>query len=129
MTAVLDTNILIRHLTGEPPDQARRAGRLLASGLQLALTDVVLAEVVFVLRSVYRLPRSSVAQAARAIVGFESIVCAEPHVAMRAIELYGETRLAFADAHVVAVAEATGADVASFDRGIDRVATVRRVEP
>jgi predicted nucleic acid-binding protein len=48
----------------------------------------------------------------------------------RAVEVYEVHRLDFADAYLVASAERTGVGViASFDRGIHRVATVRREEP
>jgi predicted nucleic acid-binding protein len=48
----------------------------------------------------------------------------------RAVEVYELHRLDFADAYLVASAERTGIGViASFDRTIDRIATVRRVEP
>ena len=43
---VLDTNILVRHLTGDPPEMARQRGRLLASGEPLLVADLVLAECV-----------------------------------------------------------------------------------
>ena len=49
---------------------------------------------------------------------------------LRALEVYEVERLDFADAHLIAAAEATGVGtVMSFDRGIDRVATVSRIEP
>lgn len=48
----------------------------------------------------------------------------------RAVEVYDVERLDFADAYLVASAERTGVGaIASFDRSIDRVSTVRRVEP
>ena len=48
----------------------------------------------------------------------------------RAVEVYEVHRLDFADAYLVASAERSGVGVvASFDRTIDRVGTVRRVEP
>jgi len=48
----------------------------------------------------------------------------------RAVEIYEVDRLDFADAYLVASAERTGVGViASFDRSIDRVTTVRRDEP
>ncbi|MCZ7535045.1 MAG: hypothetical protein M5T61_03230 [Acidimicrobiia bacterium] len=44
--------------------------------------------------------------------------------------MYEVERLDFADAYLVASAERSGVDaVASFDRSIDRVTTVRRIEP
>jgi predicted nucleic acid-binding protein len=48
----------------------------------------------------------------------------------RAVEIYEVHRLDFADAYRVASAERSGVGVlASFDRSIDRVGTVRRDEP
>jgi predicted nucleic acid-binding protein len=47
-----------------------------------------------------------------------------------AVEVYEVHRLDFADAFLIASAERTGIGViASFDRTIDRVTTVRREEP
>ena len=49
---------------------------------------------------------------------------------VRAIEVYETDRLDFAEAYLVACAESTGVGcVASFDRSIDRVKTVERIEP
>jgi predicted nucleic acid-binding protein len=46
------------------------------------------------------------------------------------VEVYEPERLDFAEAYLVAQAEATGVNEAlSFDRSIDRITTVRRREP
>jgi predicted nucleic acid-binding protein len=51
-------------------------------------------------------------------------------LATSAVEIYETPRLDFAEAYLVARAESTGISrVASFDRTIDRVVTVTRVEP
>ena len=130
MSAFLDTNVVVRHLTGEPADLAARATAYLASAQELLLTDLVAAEMVYVLESFYRAPRNQVATAVRSLVAFDSIVCVDPALLLRAIEVYETDRLDFAEAYLVANAESTGVGrVASFDRSIDRVATIERVEP
>jgi predicted nucleic-acid-binding protein len=49
---------------------------------------------------------------------------------LRALEVYEVDRLDFAEAYLVAQAEATGvAEIVSFDRAIDRVASLSRREP
>ncbi len=128
MRALLDTNILVRHLTGEPPAQARRATALLA-GDELVLSDLVLAELVYVLESYYERPRDEVGNAARALLALPS-VASDHELLLRAVELYEAERLDFADAYLCAAAEISGIGmVASLDRRIDRVASVRRLEP
>jgi predicted nucleic acid-binding protein len=130
VSAFLDTNILVRHLTGDPPEMAARATSLLATERELLLTDLVAAEVVYVLESFYAVPRPQVAETMRAVLAFESIVCVDAPLLLRAVEVYETERIDFAEAYLVACAESTGIRrIASFDRSIDRVATVERVEP
>lgn len=130
VTAFVDTNVLIRHLTGDPPAQARRATRFLEQAEELLLADLILAEVAYVLESFYELGRTRVADTLRAILAFPSIRVLDAELLHRSLEVYEVHRLDFADAYLVASAERTGIGViASFDRSIDRVTTVRREEP
>ena len=130
MTAFVDTNVLVRHLTGDPPTQAHRATRLLERADALLLPDLVLAEVAYVLRSYYEAARPVVARSLRAILAFPAIRVVDADLLYRTIEIYEVDGLAFADAYLVASAERSGVGVvASFDRGIDRVGTVEREEP
>jgi predicted nucleic-acid-binding protein len=128
--AYVDTNVLVRHLTGDPPEMAARAAQLLSDAEELLLADLVVAEVVYVLESFYDVPRERVAELVRSIIGFESIVVVDDLLLLRAVECYEVDCIDFAEAYLVAAAERSGVDlVASFDATIDRVGTVRRVEP
>jgi predicted nucleic acid-binding protein len=130
VTAFLDTNVLVRHLTGDPPAQARRATRYLKRADELLLADLILAEVAYVLESFYEATRAQVAATLRAILAFPTIRTLDAELLQRAVEVYEVHGLDFADAYLVATAERTGVGViASFDRSIDRVGTVRRDEP
>jgi predicted nucleic acid-binding protein len=126
----VDTNVLIRHLTGDPPDQALRATRFLAESELLLLTDLIVAEVVYVLDSVYQASRPEIAGALRSILAFERIRSVDAELLHRAVEVYEFDRLDFPEAYLVAAAERSGVGtIASFDRSIDRVKTVQRIEP
>lgn len=130
MTSFVDTNVLVRHLTGDPPDMAEAATEYLRTESELLLTDVVAAETVYVLESFYEAPRAQVAQALRSLVAFDSVVCVDPALLLRAAEVYETHSVDFADAYLVACAESTGVlRVASFDRSLDRVETIERIEP
>jgi len=130
VTAFVDTNVLIRHLTGEPPAQARRATRYLEQADELLLPDLILAEVAYVLESFYEVERVEVASTLRSILAFPAIRVLDVELLQRAVEVYEVHRLDFADAYLVASAERTGIGViVSFDRSIDRVGTIRREEP
>jgi predicted nucleic-acid-binding protein len=130
LTAFIDTNILVRHLTGDPPDLAARATGYLRAEREMLLTDLIVAETVYVLESFYRTPRGQVAEAIRSLIAFGSVVCVDQALLLRAVQVYETDRIDFAEAYLVACAETTGIrKVASFDRSIDRLTTVRRIEP
>ena len=130
MTAYVDTNVLVRHLTGEPPEQASRARRYLESEEHLLLPDLIVAEVAYVLTSFYNYDRAQVAAALRTAVTWNGIRVSDLDMLVRAAEIYERHRLDFADAYLIALAEATDVGaVVSFDRDIDRPGTVIRIEP
>lgn len=130
MRAFVDTDILIRHLTGDPPDLAARVTRFLEDADELLLAELIVAETVYVLESFYEVERRRVAELARAVLAFSAVRVVDAGLLLRAVEVYELERLDFAEAYLVASAGRSGvAVVASFDRSIDRVQTVTRVEP
>lgn len=57
-------------------------------------------------------------------------MCVDPALLLRALEVYKTDRIDLAEAYLVACAESTGvARIASFDRSLDRIPTVERIEP
>jgi len=109
---------------------AARATAALAAGERLLLADLVLAECVYVLESFYEIERERIAELMRAAIALPSIAVLDASLLLRALEVYEVDRLDYAEAYLVASAEATGVGaVMSFDRAIDRVRTVERVEP
>jgi predicted nucleic-acid-binding protein len=130
MTAFIDTNILVRHLTGDPSAMAERATAFLASQPELSLADLIVAETVYVLESFSQAPRDQVATPMRSLIAMRSMITVDPAVLLRAIEVYDVDRLDFAEAYLVACAESAGVgSIASFEQAIDRVTTVTRLEP
>jgi predicted nucleic acid-binding protein len=130
LEALVDTNVLVRHLTGDPRAQAQRATAFLGAGRVLILVDVVLAELVYVLSSYYGRPRDEVAAAVRSLLALRSIAVRDAQLLLRAIELFEGGRLDFQDAYLVAAAERTGVRrIASFDRDLDAVPSVERLAP
>ena len=130
MTAVLDTNVLIRHLTGDPPEMAAKASAYLFSGRDLVLSDLVVAEIVYVLESFYQQTREQLAGLVAAVVSSSRFQVQDRALLIRSLEIYLDYNIDFTEAYLVATAEQTGiAEIASFDRAIDRVPTITRIEP
>jgi predicted nucleic-acid-binding protein len=130
MTAFIDTNVIVRHLTSDPPELAQHATRFLREAEELLLTDLIVAETVYALESFYDVPRERVAELVRAVITFPAIVVIDKQLLLRAVEIYEMDRLDFAEAYLVACAEVSGVKaVASFDKAVGRMATVRHIVP
>jgi predicted nucleic-acid-binding protein len=109
---------------------AARATAALAGDDVLLLTDLVVAECVYVLESFYEVERARVAELMRSAIALPTIQTVDPVTLLRALEVYELERLDFAEAYLVSQAEATGInEVLSFDRSIDRLKSVIRREP
>jgi predicted nucleic-acid-binding protein len=109
---------------------AARATALLAGGERLLLADLILAECVYVLESFYEVDRSRVALLMRSALALPTIATVDSALLLRALEVYETDRVDFAEAYLVAQAEASGvSEIISFDRSIDRIASVTRREP
>jgi predicted nucleic-acid-binding protein len=128
--AFLDTNVLVRHLTQDHPEQSARATSFLSTAARLILADVVFAETIYVLQSVYGASRARISEAMRGALAFSSIEVEDRDLLVRAVDVYEQDRIDFADAYLVASAERSDVElIASFDRALDRIETVSRVEP
>lgn len=130
MTAFVDTNVIIRHLTGDPPDLAARATAFLSEADGLLLPDLIVAETVYVLESFYEVDRVGVADLIRAVIAFPAMRTLDPALLLRSVEIYETHGADFAEAYLAASAESAGVEhVASFDRALDRLPSITRIEP
>ena len=107
MSALLDTSILVRYLTGEPPDLADLSARVVDGEDGLLVTDVVLVETAYVLTTVYAVPREAVVDHLIALLRKANIDTfrLEKALALEALLLCRPSaRVSFADALVWAAA-------------------------
>lgn len=130
----VDANVVLRYLTGEPPDQAARAVRLfhaVADGeLTVLLDEIVAAEVVWTLGSFYRVAKDEIVAALRDLLAADGVASHEKPTLLAALAIYGERNVKFIDALLAARMLASGRlEIWSFDRDFDRVPGIRRVEP
>lgn len=91
---------------------------------------MIVAEVVYVPESFYEVPIDEVARMVRSVIAVGPIRTLDQGLLLRSLEVYETHRIDFAEAYLVASAETAGVhNVVSFDRSIDRVPTINRIEP
>lgn len=82
------------------------------------------------LESFYEVERPRVAELMRAALALSTVSVTDAPLLRRALEVYEHDRLDFAEAYLVAQAEATGVGaVLTFDRAVGRVEGVTRIAP
>lgn len=116
---LVDTSVIVRYLTGDPPEQAEVARLVVDADEELTITDVVLAEASFVLASNYGHPREDVVDALAALVGRANIRTwpLDKHQVLDALTLCRpSSRVSIPDALTWAAARQASRGIVTFDR-------------
>ena len=109
----IDTNILVRYLTGDHPEQSAKARDLIDSH-QIYVSRTVLLECEWVLRSVYAFNAPDIARALRKFAGLEQVSVEAPAETALALDRT-EAGMDFADAlHLGAIGACEA--LLTFDR-------------
>ncbi len=119
----LDTNVLVRFLVEDDPGENARARRLLEEGLgkdpPFFVPDVVLCELVWVLRSNYRLPKAATLEILEKLIHARQLGFSSSDRISRAFRAYRSGRGDFADYLIREEARDFGfPTVATFDRDL-----------
>jgi predicted nucleic-acid-binding protein len=116
-----DTNLFLRYLTNDVPEQADAVERLLvkaaAGRVVLVVNELVLAEIVWTLESFYRLSRRVIRESILAVLATPGLEIANREIVLQAIDWYAEQRVDFIDAYNAAWLVRQGmTTIYSFDR-------------
>ncbi len=119
--AIIDTNLLVRYLTEDDPLKANEVRRLLLKAgqgeVRLLIPSVVIAELVWVLQSFYKLERGEIVPLLNAILRTSGVEVSDKAIVSDAISIYGNEAIDFIDAWIVAYANAAEVRaIYTFDR-------------
>lgn len=130
---LLDTNVLLRFLAGQPAKQAEAAKRLFeaaaAGNASLEISPVIVAEAMYTLVSFYEVDRVDAAAKLAALLRRRGVKVRDGEQVFGALERLQKTNVGFADAFLAAGGADAGVPVASFDRDLDKFKDVTRFEP
>ncbi len=107
MSRLLDTSMLVHYFTGDPPDLADLSARVIDGEDPLLITDIVLFEAAYVLRSEYDVPREAIVDHLVALLRKANIDTfrLDTHLVIEALLLCRPSgRVSFGDALVWAAA-------------------------
>ncbi len=132
----IDTDVIIRFLTGDDPEKQAAASALFEQVEQGLLAvqapDTVIADAVYVLSSprLYHLARGEILEMLAALVRLPQFHIQNRWSVLQALDIYASTRLDFGDALIIASMQQQGSQVLySYDADFDRIEGITRREP
>jgi predicted nucleic acid-binding protein len=115
---LLDTNVLLRFLLDDHPEPSV-AARLFQQAADekclLILTDLCIAEAVWMLTSYYKLERQKVAESLAKLLLKAGVQCPSLEPVLDALARFKATNCDFFDCYLAAQAAGSGVAIASFD--------------
>jgi predicted nucleic-acid-binding protein len=126
----IDTNILLRLWLNDEPAQNKRIDALLAehggTPGSLLVTDVVLAEAVWTLRSAFDQDKAAQLLAIRSLLKETAFAFEDRDAVTKAADMFEHGNCGFSDCLVVAKHARNGCDfTATFDRGMRKLPMVK----
>ena len=117
---LLDTNVLLRFLLDDHPELSRAAAGLFQRAADekclLILTDLCIAEAVWVLTSYYKIERQKVADSLAKLLLKAGVQCPSLEPVLDALARFKATNCDFFDCYLAAQAASSGIAIASFDK-------------
>lgn len=130
----IDANVILRYLTNDGPDQARRAEELLkkveAGSEEVFLPDIILADIIWILEGYYKQSRELIRDWITTILSLQGLDFSDKNVALDALDIYVDKGIDWSDAFTASqMADRGIAEIYSFDKHFNRVDGITRVEP
>ncbi|HVT09592.1 MAG TPA: type II toxin-antitoxin system VapC family toxin [Polyangia bacterium] len=122
-----DTNVVVRLLVRDEPDQVRAAQDFIAGGTWIS--HVVLVEAAWVLSTIYQLGTAAIAQGVEMLLNDRDFVLQDPETVKGALRTFrSRPKLGFNDCLILEIARRAGhLPLGTFDRELARVDGAERV--
>lgn len=132
----VDTDILIRLLTGDDPKKQEAAAVLFEKvekeEIILLAPDTAIADAVFVLSSSkhYNLPRGEIRDLLMSLLRYPNFKVKNKQILIKALNLYAEVNIDFGDAILAVLTQKSKEKtIYSYDHDFDKIPGIKRKEP
>jgi predicted nucleic-acid-binding protein len=130
----VDTNIFLRYLINDDPQKTDACESLFKKAIAgeetLFTTDMVIAEIIWVLESYYELNKKGVRERVEKILNTENLICPGKEIIINALAAYDEKNIDFIDAYNAFIIKINGInELYSYDKHYDRMNWLKRIEP
>ncbi len=118
----LDTNVIVRYLTGDDPVQSPAATELFRAAttgrINLIIPTPIIQETVYVLETYYQGTADTIAPKLISLLSLTGVTCPDARWVLDAIQWYRTKNADFGDALLCAYAHQHHCEVSTFDRSL-----------
>ncbi|WDN90525.1 hypothetical protein BuS5_03496 [Desulfosarcina sp. BuS5] len=133
MIALLDTNVIVRFLVSDQSPKYKNLYSFFKSleygKMKVELKLIVLFQVLFVLKSFYKVPKDQIAKGITDLLKYKGIVIKNKTMIRRMMEMWYNKKLDIVDCYLIAILESDSQNLLySYDRDFDKF-NINRKEP
>ena len=133
MIALLDTNVIVRFLVSDQSSKYKNLYSFFKSleygKMKVELKLIVLFQVLFVLKSFYKVPKDQIAKSITDLLKYKGIVIKNKTMIRRMMEMWYNKKLDIVDCYLIAILESDSQNLLySYDRDFDKF-NINRKEP
>lgn len=127
---LLDANLILRFLLKDNLNQFKSAEAIFENPEEsLYLSELVVAEVIWVLTSYYNFSKEEAGKKIYYLLKLPTIETNQP-LLIRTLYFYNNFNINFIDAYLAAFCEQNNLEgIYSFDKGLDKIKSVKRLKP
>lgn len=131
--SAIDANVVLRYLLQDDAELSPKATAIMEAiedgEIAVSCDPVILAEVVWVLTSLYKFPKKKIASDVEPIIKADGFIIPNKDRYINALRIYATSDAHFGDACACAAAlECSDGRLLSFDRDLSRIPGIRRLE-
>ena len=115
MEILIDANVILRYLLNDVEEMSKKSAEIINAGA-FTLPEVI-AEVIYVLKSVYKVEREEIAAAILQI--FNEIEVANKKILIEAVKIFAESSLDFVDCILIAYNKVENVEIFTFDKKLN----------
>lgn len=120
----VDANVIVHHLLGDNPILSPQAKKLFISAqtgnVQLYFDEVIVAEVVWVLKSFYKIAKEDISKQLLDIIAQEWVINPRKRLMIRSLEQFQNTNLSYIDCWALNISRQRKLTLQTFDKALQK---------
>jgi len=117
---IIDANYILRYLLKDIDEQYLQSASVIENH-NVFIPGEIIAEVVYVLQKVYSVPNEMIKESLLELFNYPTITIREPKIIRKALAVFTQNKVDYADALLIAFAKTKNATIFTFDKKVNRI--------